>query len=141
MERVLRTSPESLLATINNLHHAAESLHESQPPEYRLDLGWDPSSQIVNLVYLPLQFDYWGLLCRIHSVFLYPWVNDLIERAYSGRWSGDRIANSTGQGRRETWIEKLREQAKTSSEILAAASRKLILTTKAIPIEAGCSKT
>jgi hypothetical protein len=141
VERTLRTSPENLLAMVNHLQHAAQNLHESQPAEYRLDLQWDPSSRVVNMSYLPLQFEYWGLLCRVHSIFLYPWVNDVLERVCSGRWARDRIADAADLDRQKSWIEKLRVQCQKSSEILADASRKLILTTKAIPVEAGCSKT
>lgn len=140
ISRVLRTSPEVLIATVNNLHQAAVSLHESQPPEYRLDMKWDPASRVGGLSYLPLQFNFWGLLCHIHSIFLYPWANDLIERTYAGHIKTSD-ANTAGTHQQQAWQTKLREQMKVSSEILAAASRKIILTTRAIPVMAGSPKT
>ena len=139
MTRIFRESSDAVINTVNELHAKAQNLLESTPAENVSPPVLEVSCHNEQpFDVLHAQISYWGLLCHIHSVFLYPWVNDVIESMSVGSAeNGMRTTRDTERDRRR----RLRDQATASSVILVQASRNIILAAEHIHLDAASCKS
>lgn len=108
-----RQTPEQIIRTVCELDQQLREWCGTIPLSMRPGAVFDPSTlptnfQLVHVIYL--HYSYFGSLISIHSIFTYPW-SVMLDRDKS---------------------PQLREQLNLSTEIVADASRSIILMTKYI---------
>ncbi|KAH8807431.1 hypothetical protein F5884DRAFT_899829 [Xylogone sp. PMI_703] len=142
--RIFHRSTDAIIRAVNELHAEAQDLLESTPTEYiptPVSRGTQHAEKPIDVLYT--QMNYWGLLCHIHSVFLYPWINDTIVSMSVGVGTdtGGSIENTQSErNAKEEMKQRLKDQVMASSLALAETSRNIILATEYIHLDATSCK-
>ena len=117
--KTLSQTPDEVIRVLSDLHWQIQGWKDTLPPNIRPDAPIDPTQlppgyHLYHLIFL--HYSYYGSLMAIHSLYAYPWNSSIIGSSQ---------------------ISSVSEQIATSSSIIIAASRNIILATKYIDINAS----